>query len=353
MLVFPPPPPRSFFSKPLSVCHFLWFFSSVFHFDFAFYVHQPLLRYYSRFASLALSLLPLSFLRFCFVPSNQFRSIPFSNPPCFHFRSFRSSILPLCTLVFSGLAFPSFLFVLFFLVCSDCCSHLFHHWKLYSWFLFLLFLVVQVWRRLFWFQAKALFSKPLSACHSLLLLFLFLSSISTLQGFFFMSPTFELTLSFAFFGVLFLAPLHSSFLLRSFHPVGSHLLLQSTLLLFLVFSLFYSSSLDATFFSAWLTLPSCFFLLVLVWGASHCCCSHFLFHLDFSAQFLFLVCLVDQLWRRLIFFVIELINAKGGFPAERTENKKKNKSNNGTQGFAQLRVRCVARVLTGRGGALN
>ena len=102
-------------------------------------------------------------------------------------------------------------------------------------------------------------------------------------------------------------------------------------------------------FSAWLTLPSCFFLLVLVWGASHCCCSHFLFHLDFSAQFLFLVCLVDQLWRRLIFFVIELINAKGGFSC----GKKKNKSNNGTQGFAQLRVRCVTRVLTGRGGALN
>ena len=109
-----PPPPKILFSKPLSVCHFLWFFSSVFHFDFAFYVHQPLLRYYSRFVSLALSLLPLSFVRFCFVPSNQFRSIPFSNPPCFHFRSFRSSILPLCTLVFSGLAFPSFLFVLVF-----------------------------------------------------------------------------------------------------------------------------------------------------------------------------------------------------------------------------------------------
>ena len=85
--------------------------------------------------------------------------------------------------------------------------------------------------------------------------------------FFFMSPTFELTLSFCFSGVLFLAPLHSSFLIRSFHPVGSHLLLQSTLLSFFVFSLFYSSSLDATFFKgAWLTLPSCFFLLVLVWG---------------------------------------------------------------------------------------
>ena len=123
---FPPPPPKILFSKPLSVCHFLWFFSSVFHFDFAFYVHQPLLRYYSRFVSLALSLLPLSFLRFCFVPSNQFRSIPFSNPPCFHFRSFRSSILPLCTLVFSGLAFPSFLFVLVFVwFSSDCCCHLF------------------------------------------------------------------------------------------------------------------------------------------------------------------------------------------------------------------------------------
>ena len=197
----------------------------------------------------------------------------------------------------------------------------FHHWKLYSWFLFLLFLVVQVWRRLFWFLPKAL----------------------NIPRFFFMSPTFELTLSFCFSGVLFLAPLHSSFLLRSFHLIGSHLLLQSTLLLFLVFSLFYSSSLDATFlFSGGLALPSCFFLVGFGLGCFSLLLFPFFFYLDFSAQFLFLVCLVDQLWRRLIFFwgVIELINAKGGLPCGKN-GKKKNKSNNGTQGFAQLRVRCV------------
>ena len=39
----------------------------------------------------------------------------------------------------------------------------------------------------------------------------------------------------------------------------------------------------------------------------------------------------------------------GVFPAERTE--KKNKSNNGTQGFAQLRVRCVKKFNGTRGCA--
>ena len=141
------------------------------------FFHQPLLRYYSCFVSLAWSsLLPLSFLRFCFVPSNQFPAIPFSNPPCFHFRSFRSSIFPLCTLLFSGLAFPFFLFVLvfvwFFFLFSLLLSPLFHPWELYYLFLFLLFLVMQMWRRLFWFQPKALFSKPLSVCHSRVFLFL-------------------------------------------------------------------------------------------------------------------------------------------------------------------------------------
>ena len=74
-----------------------------------------------------------------------------------------------------------------------------------------------------------------------------------------MSPIFELTLSFCFSGVFFLAPLHSSFLLRSFQPVSCHPLLQSTLLSFLVVSLFYSSSLHIIF-SSGLALSSCFFL---------------------------------------------------------------------------------------------
>ena len=100
----PPPPQDPFFKTTLSLS-----FSLVFLFCL------PFRLCFFCFVSLAWSsLLPLSFLRFCFVPSNQFPAIPFSNPPCFHFRSFRSSILPLCTLLFSGLAFSSFLFVLVF-----------------------------------------------------------------------------------------------------------------------------------------------------------------------------------------------------------------------------------------------
>ena len=93
--------------------------------------------------------------------------------------------------------------------------------------------------------------------------------------FFFMNPTFELTLSFCFSGVLFLAPLHCPFLLRSFQPVSCHPLLQCTLLSFLAVSLFYASSLHVIF-SSGLALPSCFFLvLVFVWFASDRCCHHF------------------------------------------------------------------------------
>ena len=123
MFLLVSPPPRPFSKTTLGLSFSL--FSSVFHFNIVIF-HQPLSRCYFCFVSLALSLLPLSFLRFCFVPSNQFPAIPFSNPPCFHFRSFRSSILPLCTLLFSGLAFPSFLFVLVFVwFSSDCFCHLF------------------------------------------------------------------------------------------------------------------------------------------------------------------------------------------------------------------------------------
>ena len=204
---------------------------------------------------------------------------------------------------------------------------------------------MQVWRRLFWFQPKALFSKPLSVCHSLLLLFLFLSSISTFQGFFFMSPTFELTLSFCFSGVLFLAPLHSSFLIRSFHPVGSHLLLQSTLLSFFVFSLFYSSSLDATFFEGMVDSSFLFFLV----GFGLGCFSLLLFPFFLSLGLFCLVSLSGVFGgptpAKVDFFLwgsLNLLMPKWGFPCGK--NGKKNKSNNGTQGFAQLRVRCVKKI---------
>ena len=168
-----------------------------------------------------------------------------------------------------------------------------------------------------------------------------------------MSPTFELTLSFCFFGVLFLAPLHSSFLIRSFHPVASHFLLQSILLSFLVFSLFYSSSLDAVFFSAGLTLPSCFFLV----GFGLGCFSLLLFPFFVSLGFFCSVSLSGvfggpTLVKVDFFCVIELINAKGGFSCGKNGKKKQVKqrdagvcsiksemrypSFNGTRGCAKL-----------------
>ena len=118
--------PKTLFSKTHSVCHFLLFlFSSVFPFNIpCSCVPQSLFRQYSRCVSLALSLLHLSFLCFCFFPSNHFPAIPFSNPPCFHFLSFGSSILPVYMILFSGLVFPSLFFLLVFVWSSSDCCHL-------------------------------------------------------------------------------------------------------------------------------------------------------------------------------------------------------------------------------------
>ena len=182
--------------------------------------------------------MPLSFLRFCFVPSNQFPAIPFSNPPCFHFRSFRSSILPLCTLLFSGLAFLSFFFVLVFVwFSSDCCCHLFFiTGSCIICFSFCCFWLCKCGEGCFGFSPRLFFQN-----HSrfvILVYFCFFFCLPLQHSkVLFMNPTFELTLSFCFSGVLFLAPLHFSFLLRSFQPVSCHPLLQCTLLSFLVVSL--------------------------------------------------------------------------------------------------------------------
>ena len=160
------------FSKPLSVCHFLLFF--FFCLPFRHFFHQSLLRYYCCFVSLALSLLPLSFHRFCFVPSNQFPAIPFSNPPCCHFRSFRSSILPLCTVVFSGLAFPFFLFVLVFVWFSfDCCCHLFSSLGVVFFVSLSVVFGCAIVAKVVLVSAQGFFSEPLLVCHSLLFLFFF------------------------------------------------------------------------------------------------------------------------------------------------------------------------------------
>ena len=141
---FPPPPKALFQNHSRFVIFSCFFFCLPFQHCF---FHQPLSRYYSCFVSLALSLLPLSFLRSCFVPSNQFPAIPFSNPPCFHFWSFRSSILPL---------FTQFLLQVWRFLLSFSCWFLFGllltvvvtifpHWGFSSQFLFLVCLVERVW----------------------------------------------------------------------------------------------------------------------------------------------------------------------------------------------------------------
>ena len=101
-----------------------------------------------------------------------------------------------------------------------------------------------------------------------------LSSISTFQGFVFVNPTFELTLSFCFSGFLFFAPLlffvSASFLPTSFLPSPSPILLAFIFGRFAL--LFFLCS--RYFFQAWRFLLV-FFLLVFVWFASDCCCHHF------------------------------------------------------------------------------
>ena len=360
------PPPKALFQNYSQFVIFL-FFSSVFHFNIVF-CHQPLLRYYYRFVSLVLSLLPLSFLRFCFIPSHQFPAIPFSNPPCFHFRLFRSSILPLCTLLFSGLAFLLsfscwFLFGLFFLwlllspffitgscvFCfSSCC-----------------FWLCKCGEGCFGFSPRLFFQN-----HSRFVILSYFSIFHfNIPSFCFMSPIFELTLSFCFSGVLFLAPLHSSFLPTSFLPSPSPIHLA---FIFGRFALLFF--LSWRFFFFWLGVSFFFFLLVFVWFASDCCCHHF-----FSLGFFFLVSLSVVFWWTNCgggwFRFIEVTCAKGVFlrfwwVSSRAVdlrfasgsaascifgfwalNKIGNldESNNGTQ----IKVRCIARLLTGRGGALN
>ena len=272
------------YSKRLSVCHFILFFllssiSTLFFFFFIIPFWDIIL---VSFLWLDHLCCPFPFF-VSFVPSNQFPAIPFSNPPCFHFRSFRSSILPLCTLLFSGLAFPSFLFVLVFVwFSSHCCCHLFFiTGSCIFCFSFCCFWLCKCGEGCFGFSPRLFFQN-----HSrfvILAYFCFFFCLPLQHSkVSFMNPTFELTLPLCFSGVLFFAPLHSSFLLRSFQPVSSHPLLQSTLLSFLVVSLFYSSSLDAIF-SGGLALPSCFFLVGFCLVCFWLLLSPFFPHWDFSS----------------------------------------------------------------------
>ena len=109
---------------------------------------------------------------------------------------------------------------------------------------------------------------------------------------FFPSTPFEIILSFCFFGSIFVAPFLSSFLLLSFQPVSCHPLLQSTLLSFLVVSLFYSSSLHDIVFR--LGVSFFFFLLVFVWFSSDCCCHLFFITGNFIVCFSFCCFLLSK-----------------------------------------------------------
>ena len=103
--------PQSLFcSKTLSVCHFLFCFFLVFLNPFADNIFVVFRWFY------LCCTFPFFFSVFSF---NHFHAIPFSNPPCFHFWSFGSSILPVYMILFWGLVFPFFLLV-FVWFSSDC-----------------------------------------------------------------------------------------------------------------------------------------------------------------------------------------------------------------------------------------
>ena len=103
-------------------CLFFFFCFSFSTIQCFFFLHQPLLRYHFCFLSFVLSLLPLSFLYWCFFSSNKFPDIPFSNPTCFNFWLFGSLIVLHIWMLFSGLVFPSLLFLLAFVWFSCGCA---------------------------------------------------------------------------------------------------------------------------------------------------------------------------------------------------------------------------------------
>ena len=94
-----------------------------------FFFHQPLVRSRSRAVSL-LYLCCHSLLRVCFFPLNIFPDVPFSNPTCFHFGLFGSSVLHIyffCSA--SCFLLCLFLLLVFVWFSCGCCFHLsFHVW---------------------------------------------------------------------------------------------------------------------------------------------------------------------------------------------------------------------------------
>ena len=106
------------------------------------------------------------------------------------------------------------------------------------------------------FPPKPFFQKH-SVCH-----FSFSSVIPfNIPCFLSSSISFQIIFSLCFVGSIFVAPLLSSFLLLAFQPVSCHPLLQSTLVSFLVVSLFYSSSLHDIVVRLGVSFFSCWFLI--------------------------------------------------------------------------------------------
>ena len=123
---------------------------------------------------------------------------------------------------------------------------------------------------------------------------------------------------------------------------------QSTLLLFLVvLGSCILSFLPLLFFAAWLSLPSFFFFSCWFWFGVLLSvvvpifCSTWTFLLCFSFWCVWWTNSVEA-WYFFGGRYWSYYCQKGVFPAERTG--KKNESNNGTQGFAQLRVRCARKI---------
>ena len=117
-------PQKTFFSfeNTLGFCHFLSFFPSIFPFNIqCFSSSTPFETIFSFcfFGSIFVAPFRSSFLLLSFQPVS---CHPLLQSTLLSFFFFRSSILPLCMILFSGLAFP-FSLVGFCLFLSDCCCH--------------------------------------------------------------------------------------------------------------------------------------------------------------------------------------------------------------------------------------
>ena len=144
-------PPKPFFQKPLSVCHFLVFFCLPFQHSMFFVSSTPFDKILSFcfFGSIFVALFLFSFVLLGF---QQVSWHPLLESTLLHFWSFGSSIFPVymiltCFQVWCFLFFlVGFCLVFFWLLLSPFFS------LLGFCFILLLFFVKLLWRLLFWFQ---------------------------------------------------------------------------------------------------------------------------------------------------------------------------------------------------------